>query len=116
MAESETMPTGVAGEAGTPPRGRRLVFTSAVLAFTVGCDQLTKKVALEELEGTPQQSFLADLFRLHYAENPGAFLGLGGALPESWQFWILTIGVGGLLFAMLGYLVWSPHLQLGPAL
>src|SRR5919108_3470901 len=116
MAESETMPSGMAGEAEASRRGPRLLFTSAVLAFTVGCDQLTKKVAVGELKGTPRQSFLGDLFRLHYAENPGAFLGLGGALPDTWQFWILTIGVGGLLFAMLGYLVWSPHLQVGPAL
>ena len=103
-------------ETRAPRRGARILFSAAVLVLTVGCDQLTKKVAVAALKGTPRQSFLGDLFRLDYAENPGAFLGLGGALPGAWQFWILTIGVGGLLFGMLGYLVASRHLHLGPSL
>ena len=93
-----------------------MLFSAAVLVLTVGCDQLTKKVAVAALKGTPRQSFLGDLFRLDYAENPGAFLGLGGGLPGAWQFWILTIAVGALLFGMLGYLVASRHLHLGPSL
>ena len=102
----------------TPPptRGPRVVLTLVVLLLTVGSDQLTKKVAVAELKGRPRRSFLGDTFRLEYAENPGAFLGLGGSLPGSWQFWILTIGVGALLLVMLGYLLWSPHLHTGPAL
>jgi signal peptidase II len=102
----------------TPPlhRGPRTLLTAVVLLLTGGCDQVAKKVAVAELKGTPRRSYLADMFRLEYAENPGAFLGLGGSLPGSWQFWILTIGVGALLLVMLGYLLWSRHLHIGPAL
>jgi signal peptidase II len=107
---------GAATEVRAPRRSTRVLYATAVLAVAVGCDQLTKTVAVAKLKGTPRQSFLGDLFRLDYAENPGAFLGLGGALPSTWQFWILTIGVGGLLFAMLGYLLLSRHLHLGPSL
>jgi len=108
--------TNAEAQARAPRRRTRVLSTTVVLALTVGCDQLTKKVAVATLKGTPRQSFLGDVFRLDYAENPGAFLGLGGALPGAWQFWILTIGVGGLLFAMLGYLIWTRHLHLGSSL
>ena len=59
----------------------RLCLVIAVLVSCVGCDQLTKQIARERLEGTPPRSFLAGTVRLIYAENPGAFLGLGGQLP-----------------------------------
>lgn len=98
-----------------PRRRRRIIPTAIVLGLTVGCDQVTKKVAVAELKGQPRQSFLSDLFRLEYAENPGAFLGLGGGLPGSLQFWFLTIGVGALLVGMLVYLVMSRELHMAPS-
>lgn len=100
----------------SPRRRQRLVPTLVVLALTVGCDQVTKQVAVSELKGEPRQSFLGDLFRLEYAENPGAFLGLGGSLPGGLQFWLLTMGVGSLLLSMLAYLVTSRELRVAPSL
>jgi signal peptidase II len=99
-----------------PRRRHRLLPTAIVLGLTVGCDQVTKQIARTELRTEPRQSFLADTFRLDYAENPGAFLGLGGTLPGSLQFWLLTIGVGGLLLAMLVYLLWSRNLHTAPSI
>ncbi|MBZ4418491.1 signal peptidase II [Myxococcus sp. RHSTA-1-4] len=88
-------------------RWYRLTLVTLVLAGTVGCDQATKQLAISGLRGAPGQSFLGGLFRLTYAENPGAFLSLFGGLPRIAQFWLLTAGVGVLLFGMLAYLMAS---------
>lgn len=61
----------------------RLSLVAAVLASCVGCDQFTKHIAQSALKGRPAHSFCGDVFRLQYAENPGAFLGLGGRLPPA---------------------------------
>jgi signal peptidase II len=46
-------------------------------AGTIGCDRVTKYLAAATLAGTPERTFLGDTLRLDYAENPGAFLGMG---------------------------------------
>jgi signal peptidase II len=79
--------------------GIRLVLLIAIGA-TVGCDRVTKHVAATTLAGTPSRSFLADTFRLEYAENTGAFLGLGADWPLSARTALFSIGNGLLLFAM----------------
>lgn len=82
----------------------RLAFLSLVVLFSVGCDQLTKSVAQESLRGTPPREFLGGSFRLLYAENPGAFLGLGGGLPDAWRFALLVIGAA-LVVGIAGFLL-----------
>lgn len=52
-----------------------------LIASSVGCDQATKQLAIEHLKGQPPQSW--GPARLIYAENPGAFLSLGGDWPDS---------------------------------
>ena len=53
------------------------------MAGTIGCDRLTKHVATDALAGTTGRSFLGGAIRLDYAENPGAFLGLGASWPPA---------------------------------
>jgi signal peptidase II len=77
------------------------------MAGTVGCDQATKQLAISQLRDEPAQTFLGGILRLSFAENPGAFLGLGGSLSRPVQFWLLTAGVGLLLLSMLVYAVTS---------
>jgi signal peptidase II len=60
--------------------GVRLVLLIAIGA-TIGCDRVTKHIAATTLSEVPRRSFLADTFRLEYAENTGAFLGLGADWP-----------------------------------
>lgn len=60
-------------------------------------DQATKELAIRTLKGTRPQAFLGNLFRLEYAENPGAFLGLGGTLSDGMRFWLMTVVVGLIL-------------------
>lgn len=92
-------------------RWYRLILVSLVMAGTVGCDQATKQLAISQLRGEPAQSFLGGILRLTFAENPGAFLGLGGSLSRPVQFWLLTAGVGLLLLSMLFYVVTSRQLR-----
>ena len=40
-----------------------------VIAATIGCDRVTKQVAVASLAEAPGRSFLADTVRLEYVEN-----------------------------------------------
>jgi signal peptidase II len=50
---------------------------------TIGCDQVTKQIAADQLTDGARRSLWHDAVRLQYTENPGAFLGLGGSLPQN---------------------------------
>jgi len=84
----------------------RLGLLIVVLVSAIGCDQVTKSIAARRLAPLPRQSFLGDTFRLEYAQNPGAFLGMGGDLKPGLRFWSLTV-VNGLLLVVLGYVLIS---------
>jgi signal peptidase II len=75
---------------------------AVLLVASIGCDQVTKRLASALLERGVIHSWLGDTVRLQYAENRGAFLSLGAFLPESARFWVFVVGVGLLLAAMLG--------------
>jgi signal peptidase II len=60
---------------------------------TVGCDRVTKHLAITRLAEAEPRSFLAGTFRLEYAENTGAFLSLGSTLPDHLRTGLLTFGV-----------------------
>ena len=86
---------------------KRARFLLAVLIVMtgVGCDQATKQIAAQQLRGTPPISFMQDLVRLHYAENQGAFLGLGNSLSPEVRFWLLTVATGVLLLGLAVFLI-----------
>jgi signal peptidase II len=71
--------------------GIRLMLLIAISA-TIGCDRVTKHIAATTLSGEPRQSFLADTFRLEYAENTGAFLSLGADWPPRTRTALFGIG------------------------
>lgn len=66
--------------ANTPARRTRNWVILAVIASSVACDQATKELAIDGLKGAPAKEW--GPARLVYAENPGAFLGLGGSWPD----------------------------------
>ena len=76
---------------------RRLIPQLVLFDGILMIDQITKTWALMAVRGRPPSSFLGDLIRLAYAENPGAFLGLGDVLSASARFWVLTMGVAVML-------------------
>ena len=76
--------------------------------FCVGCDQASKRVAAEVLKDSETLSYLGDVFRLTYAENTGAFLGLGGGWPEPVRWLVFT----GAALAVVAASVWWVIAQL----
>lgn len=90
-----------------PPTRRRAHWCAALcfLVSCVGCDQLTKQVAISRLKGQPPASFCRDVVRLQYAENPGAFLGLGGQMPGAARWLMLVVVNGAITVAIAGFLV-----------
>jgi signal peptidase II len=72
----------------------RTLFVSILFLVCVGCDQVTKGVVRAHVVLGESQSFLSDTVRLTHAENTGAFLSLGDALPDQMKSTLFIIGVG----------------------
>jgi signal peptidase II len=81
---------------------RRLVLLVLLGLAMVGCDQATKQAAVEHLEGEPPIALFGGVVRVAYAENPGAFLGLGDRLPDGARA-ALLVGVNVVILAALGW-------------
>lgn len=98
--------------------GVRFAVIIAAVA-TIGCDRVTKHVAVTALADAPVRSFLGDTLRLEYAENPGAFLGFGDHWPRAARIAVFGIG-NGLLLVALGVAArrarWSRRALLGVTL
>lgn len=83
----------------------RLAMLVALLLCTVGCDQATKLVARRHLGASTALALPGGFGELRLAENPGAFLGLGAALPATVRTWVFTIGTAVGLLALAVYLL-----------
>lgn len=88
--------------ASKPLRNILIVLT---LLTCVGCDQVTKSIARDQLAGRETISLANDTVRLTYAENAGVFLGLGKNLPEVVRIALFTVVVGAVLAGMLVYVL-----------
>ena len=84
---------------------RKLGIAVAVLIACVGCDQSTKHMARQLLQGRETISVMGDLLRLGYAENIGGFLGIGAALPEYLRTYVFVLLAGVLVAVLLAYAV-----------
>lgn len=83
----------------------RWLVSSVLLLSSLGCDQISKRAAEQWLSGQPAQSYMGDVFRLVYAENSGAFLGLGASWPELMRFIVFTLLSSTIVVFALGWLV-----------
>jgi signal peptidase II len=92
-------------EAVPPTRSARALLLVLILAGSVGIDQATKWWAKNSLDRNQTISMASDMFRIQYAENPGAFLGLGSNLSPSARFWLLTAVNAGFLVIIGGILI-----------
>lgn len=68
-----------------------LVSVFIILIAVIALDQVSKNWAKVSLRGQEATEYCGGLFRLEYAENPGAFLGLGGGMSAELRFWIFTV-------------------------
>jgi signal peptidase II len=79
----------------------KLSFLLSVLLPCVGCDQATKSVAKKLLTTSDAIPLLNGFIRFEYVENPGAFMGMGAALPGAIRFLMFIVFTGTLLAVML---------------
>ena len=97
----------------------RALALLALLLPCVACDQAAKLLAVANLKGGGEVHVVDGVFRLVYAENPGAFLGLGRNLPDAWRIALFSVGVALILFAVAFFVLkkrLAPALFLGLAL
>jgi signal peptidase II len=92
---------------------RRAVVLCLLLVATAGCDQVTKRYAITELSGAPDQSFLGDTFRLQYHENAGAFLSLGADWRPETRVAVFQVANGLVLLAIAMLALRSHSSRLG---
>lgn len=97
------------------PLQLRVLILLIILLITVGCDQLTKKMAREQLAPGETVVLMDGAVRLHYSENHGAFLSAGAGLGETARFAIFTVGVAVILLILSFYLLTARELSVWPA-
>jgi len=83
---------------------KRLLLTLAILLCCIGCDQASKSVAKTYLAERQPVVLLGGSVRLELAKNYGAFLSLGASVGQSSRGMVLSLVVGLVLAALLGYL------------
>lgn len=86
---------------------KRTMLILLVTLLIIGIDQSSKLWASTYLNNYPVESYFGDILRLGYHENVGAFLGLGNHLSEQMRFMLFVVLVGGILFILLMYLIFS---------
>ena len=85
-------------------KSSRYLLLALIVSASVGCDQVTKSMATQTLEGSAAISYFGDTFRLQHTLNPGAFLGVGGRLPDAWRSGII-IAMNATLTAFVAVLL-----------
>ncbi len=79
----------------------RFFVVMITLCCCVGCDQVSKSAARTLLASGVTESLFADSLRLQLVQNPGAFLSLGGSLPEQLRFTLFTAAAAVLLIGLV---------------
>jgi len=92
-------------------RAPRTLAILTLLATQIGCDQASKEVAEHSLKGESPVFMLGGVLKFVYAENPGAFLGLGASFSPELRFFLFVLGVGFALSGALIFLLWKDSLS-----
>jgi len=92
-------------------RLKKIILIILIVFACAGCDQSTKYVASHNLDRNETSSYFYDTFRLQYAENKGAFLGLGNNLSEETRFILFSVIVSIVLGSLLTYMILSKKLS-----
>ncbi len=93
------------------PKLQKFYIIALILFSCLGCDQVSKQIAKENLRAQPSISYWGETFRFQYAENRGAFLSLGSKLPKILRTWLFTILSGFLLIALFFYILINRELD-----
>lgn len=85
----------------------RLIVVTAILLTSVILDQVTKRMAIAWLMDHPPIVYMGDFFRLQYAENTGAFLGLFGTKSAVLRN-VLLIGFNSVILIGVSLFLFRP--------
>ena len=77
-----------------------------IVLVCVILDQATKRMAIAWLKDAPPHIFLGDVFRLQYAENTGAFLGLFGKMSETVRK-VLLVGFNSVILVVVSAVLFT---------
>ncbi|MBC7754618.1 MAG: signal peptidase II [Moraxellaceae bacterium] len=82
---------------------KKILSVLSILTVLVLADQWTKHLAVKHLKNSAPINHLDGMFQLLYAENPGAFLGMGGDMSPATRFVVfgLFVAIG------LAVMFWS---------
>jgi signal peptidase II len=89
----------------------RFLVVMVTLCCCVGCDQVSKSAARALLASGVTESLFADSLRLQLVQNPGAFLSLGGSLPEQMRFTLFTAAATVLLIGLVCVALFARRLR-----
>ena len=82
---------------------QRAFLILLVLTSCIGCDQVSKDMAQENLRFSRPVELLGGLLHLYYAENSGVAFSLGADLSKSMRYWLFTVGSGVVLIGLFLY-------------
>jgi signal peptidase II len=97
------------GVTGLSTKKRHIVILVVIAVLVIGLDQATKALAVAYLKES-HFSFWGDTIRFYYAENTGAWGGLGDSAPPLVRMLLLTVLPS---FVLIGFMV---HLLRDPAI
>lgn len=89
----------------------RAIVIFSILAINVGCDQISKSMVRNRIDGNEQISMVNNYVTLMRVENEGAFLSLGTSLPKIARFILLSLFPLAILGFGLGYLFTKKNLS-----
>jgi signal peptidase II len=86
----------------------RIVFVFLVIAFNIGCDQISKDIVRKKVFPNEVISVFRDHFIITNVENSGAFLSLGNSLPELLKIVLLSLLPLLIIAICLAYILLKP--------
>ena len=97
-------------------RGIRNLAIITVLLSNIGCDQISKNVARDNIDYGQSISVLSNWLTLTKVENSGAFLSLGDNLPNFLKIPLLVIIPTLVLIGMIAFVLRNRKLDLNYAI
>lgn len=83
----------------------RLIVVLLVVVCCVVADQSSKLLVRGALRPGDVEPVLGGIVELRFIENPGMMHSLGARLPETIQFWLFTVGIGGVTVGVFFWLL-----------
>ncbi len=93
------------------PRLMRVLLILFLVGINIGCDQVTKNIARDEIAAHEQIEVIGRNLILTKVENKGAFLGMGSSLPTVLRDILLLWLPAAVMIALLAYLLSQKQLS-----